>query len=166
MKIKTQVLENLFKINLKICSEVSLCQAVTLPLTAKQSLFPYSNLSLLSMKLKTNFCSVPSPLYSVPRRWWSCSSYIWRHDEWCKGRGAPRECAAAKRRDVRTLVGCHNEDAPLGAWQQRLTISHVNGRHEGSHLEAHETRTLIRCNGYTVKPIHYTALGAIQFKIL
>jgi hypothetical protein len=68
MKVKIQVLEQLFKIKLKICSELRFLQAVTFPLTVKQFRFPHSKLSLpfyenkdefLFSPLSSSFCSPP-----------------------------------------------------------------------------------------------------------
>jgi hypothetical protein len=61
---------------------------------------------------------------------------------------------AVRRRDVRTLVGCHNKDTLLGARLKRLTISYANGSPSGSHLPAHANKTLIRCNEYNINSLY------------
>jgi hypothetical protein len=63
---------------------------------------------------------------------------------------------AAKRRDVRTLVGCHTEEAPLGARQQRLS----------NFLCKQSASFNLPCNGHAVTPIRYTASVALQFRSL
>jgi hypothetical protein len=106
---------------LQICSALSFRQALTPSLTAKQCRFPESNFYLLFYKNKNEFLfnSLSIPFPPAPCR--PAPLIYEAMTDGAEGEVSSESPPAAKRRDVITLVGCHNEHAPLGARQQRLS---------------------------------------------